>query len=349
MWAMRARAVVGLVLLVLSTLLAACKEDTETTKAGDVVKAGQDDQFDGGTSATVVLPTGRLLIHTADPVDSVSADQTRAREAVDAPAGGALVPITWQYDPWASDRLDPIFATTDTPIVEVVADGEHYRVPPPQRESESGESFYVVVDSDAEERSLEIEFDGVVQSVDLTDGTVDEGDAAALYDVEDARLRKTSCDRLDWFDSRKVAADFVCDVVGPVLTPYAAGTWAPEGSLWLALTLTTELGIYQEVDLFGSGARYVARSVRLAAEIDGAPPAYRLSTDDERDQCPVGVTTACAWGAHLVFQVPEDDPEQGPLDVTTSYRLMIANSWGTWDGRERPTVEAAEDIRLWQD
>ena len=129
-----------------------------------------DDQFNDGKEVTVVLPTGRLLINAADPVDSAGADQTRERENVDAPAGAVLVPITWQYDTWASDRLDGIFDTDDTPIVNLVSDGQDYRLPPPDSDAVAGESFYVVVDGDGEDRELELEFDGVTADGRSQDG-----------------------------------------------------------------------------------------------------------------------------------------------------------------------------------
>ncbi len=346
MGSMQARAVIGSFVLVLTSLLAACNEESQAPEAGDVIQARADNQFEDGRESDVALPTGRLLIRSAEPVDSATADETRIREAVDAPAGTVLVPISWQYDPWSSDRLDGIFATNQTPIVELVTNGEQYRLRPPDPAAEAGESFYVVVDGNAEERSLEIEFDGVTQSIDLETGSRDEDRAAPLYDIEDEKLRKKPCDEADWFDTRTVNAEFVCDLVGPVLTPYAAGEWAPEGSMWLALTVSTELGVYAETDLFGSGARYAGREVKLKAEIDGEEPAYRLSTEDESDQCPSGF--GCNAAAHVVFEVPEDDVEQGPLVIELTYKLTMLNSWGTWDGRERLTVTADEKLKLWE-
>ena len=67
-----------------------------------------------------------------------------------------------------------------------------------------------------------------------------------------------------------MSAEFTCDVVGPILTPYAAGEWAPEGSLYLVLTLSTELRAYTETNGLGGGARYAAGSVKVKTSIDGA-------------------------------------------------------------------------------
>jgi hypothetical protein len=345
---MRARAFTGLILVVLTSQLVACGQKHAELEAGDVVQARLDDQFDGGRSSTVTLPIGRLLIQADDPVDGATADETRTREVVAAPEGAVLLPISWQYDPWASDRLDGIVATNHTPEVDLVSEGERYRLPPPERDAERGESFYVVVDGDAEDTTLEIEFDGVTQSVDLSSGAVDKDRAAALDDIDDEHLRKKSCDDEAWFDDRTVNADFVCDLVGPVLTPYAAGKWAPEGTLWLALTLTTRLRLYGMTDLLGSGAQYVAKSVKVRTHIDDDAPVFELSSNDESDICPSSRVGGCGSSRHLVFEVPEDDPEQGPLDVGVSYRLTLINSWGSWTPEERLRVTDSIGLKLWK-
>lgn len=346
---MRARAVIGSTLLLLSVLLAGCGEAQDSANAGDIINARVDDQFKDGEEATVALPTGRLLIHAAEPVESASDDETRTRETVDAPEGGSLVPVSWQYDPWAKGRLDAIIDTADNPIIDLVTDGEHYRLPPPQLDDEGGESFYVIVDGDATNRSLEIEFDGVIQSVNLATGRTDEGSAAALYDVDEDALKKEPCDEEKWFDSATVAAEFSCDLFGPVLTPYAAGEWAPEGSLWLALTLQTEMRVYGETNGLGGGARYTARDVKLKPTIDGEKPEVEVTTDDKYDVCPAPVTTVCGWSKHLIFEVPADDGEQGPLTVDAAYKLKVAVTWGGHDPPKTMEVEATEEIKLWED
>jgi len=346
---MRARAVIGSILVVLSALLAACGEEQGGPTAGDIIKARVDNQFQkGGSESSVTLPTGRLLIHAAKPVDSASGDDTRTRESVDAPSGSVLVPISWQYDAWSKGRLDGIVDTADTPIVDLVSDEEHYRLPPPELADKGGESFYVVVDGDAKDRSLEIDFDGVTQTVNLTTGKTDKGDAAALYDIDDSALKKRPCDNESWFDSQTVAAEFTCGLTGPILTPYAAGEWAPQGSMWLAVTVQTEMRVYGETNGQGGGARYVARDVKVKSEIDGTKPAFELTTD-EGDACPVPQAVACGWSKHLIFEVPADDTEQGPLDLEVGYKMRIAVAWGGYDPPSRISIDAAESFKLWDD
>ena len=345
---MRARAVIGSTLLLLSPLLASCGDDESSASAGDIIKARVDNQFKNGKEAVVALPTGRLLIHASKPVESASSDDTRTREKVDAPEGGVLVPISWQYDPWNKGRLDAIIATTDNPTVDLVADGDHYRLPPPQLDDDGGESFYVIVDGEAKARSLEIDFDGVTQTVNLANGRTDEGDAAALYDVDEGALKKEPCDEEQWFDSATVVAEFGCDRFGPVLTPYAAGKWAPEGSLWLAVTVQTGMRVYGVTNGLGGGARYTPRDVRLKPTIDGEKPAFVVSTDDKYDLCPVPVTSACGWSKHLIFEVPAEDGEQGPLTLDAAYRMKVAVAWGGYDAPKTIEVDATEDLKIWE-
>jgi hypothetical protein len=134
-----------------------------------------------------------------------------------------------------------------------------------------------------------------------------------------------------------------------VLTPYAAGEWAPEGSLWLAVTVQTDLRVYGEADGIGGGARYTGTRVKVKPEIDGAVPTYELSTGSELDTCPVLATAACGWSRHLVFEVPADDPEQGPLDLAVGYRLTLASSFGGFNPPNRLDVAAEEELKIWED
>lgn len=347
---MRARAVIGSTLLVLVPLLAACGDESDQPEAGDIIRARVDNQFKDGREAEVLLPTGKLLIHAGKPVDNASADETRTREEVDAPSGSVLMPITWQYDPWASDRLDGIMAAEDTPIVDLVSGDQDYRLTPPERSEKAGESFYVVVDGDGADRSLEITFDGVTQTVDLRTGKRDAGDAAALYDVGGAELKKKSCDKgKKWFAEPTVGAEFTCEQVGPVLTPYAAGRWAPADSMWLALTLTTSIRIYGETDLKGGGARYTATNTDVKARIDDEKPTSVMSARGAADVCPLVATSTCGWSKTLVFEVPADDGEQGPLDLKVSYDLKLATAWNGYDAPKRKTVDAEESLKIWKD
>lgn len=348
MWGMRARAVIGSILLVLMPLLAACGDEEDLPQAGDIIRARLDNQFRKARESSVTLPTGRLIIHSGQPVDRASAEETRTRQVVEAPSGTVLVPISWQYDPWRSDKLDSVFAAEDTPIVELIAGDGSYRLTPPQKESDGAESFYVVVAGDGAGRSLKISFDGVTQTVDLQTGSRDEGVAAGLYDIADEKLKKKACDHKPWFNGPTVVAEFECDFTGPVLTPYAAGRWAPVGKLWLVITVSTNMRIYGETNRLGGGARYVAGSVKVKPRIDRHKPARVLSTEDDTDICPIVSQSNCGWSKHLVFKVPNDDGQQGPLHLAISYRLNLATSWNGFSAENHKKVHAEEKFKIWR-
>ena len=61
--------------------------------------------------------------------------------------------------------------------------------------------------------------------------------------------------------------------------------------------------------------------------IEGEEPVKTLSTEDDADVCPVLAQSNCGWSKHLVFKVPEDDAEQGPLDLAVTYKLTLATAW----------------------
>ncbi len=144
-------------------------------------------------------------------------------------------------------------------------------------------------------------------------------------------------------------AEFGCDLIGPVLTPYAAGEWAPAGSLWLAVTVETELRSYGETNLVGGGARYIGTSVKVKPRIDGKKPKFELSTNSAADLCPVPVTFACGWSRTAIFEVPADDGEQGPLDLEVNYHLVRSVAFGNFDPPSRLKVEAEETFKIWED
>jgi hypothetical protein len=87
----------------------------------------------------------------------------------------------------------------------------------------------------------------------------------------------------------------------------------------------------------------------VKAEIDGDEPTSALSAEDDTNLCPLPGTAVCGWSKHLIFEVPADDGEQGPLDVKVSYQLRIATSLGDHDLPTRTTVDASEEVKLWED
>ena len=341
---LRRTAAGALVLVLAPALLAACGEDADASP-GDVIPARYDDQFEEGTRASVKVPLGTILIRAEEPVTQVAADETRELQPLEAPPGMSFVPITWQYDSWSAGEYDPYLDTTEVPTVDLLADGEPYRLPSPDRKEEDGESFYVLVDGDATDRSLEIEFDGVVQRVDLVSGQREEGRAEPLYDLDDVGLRLKPCDTADWFDTADSAAQLSCDYRGPVMLPYAGGEWAEPGRQWLAISLETHMRGYALAGPEGGGAQYNAQSIETEVLLDGQEPVHAISTGDTNDVCPVPGTGDCNFSKHLIFDVPADEePEE--ITVEQAYRMVLGVRWGNFSPPDRVQAEGSTTIRL---
>lgn len=340
------RTVAGALTLALAAaVLAGCGEDEVDIAPGDLVSARYDDQFEDGRRASVTLPVGRLLVRAEEPVSRIAREDTRELTEVSAPSGMTFVPITWQYDAWASDAVQTYVDTVDSPTIDLVTGGATYPVRSPDRDGTDPESFYVLVEGDAEDRSLRVEFDGVTQTVDLVTGKRDAGRAAGLYDVDTEQLRTRSCsDEDEWFEGG-ADVEFQCRLRGPVVLPYAAGAWAEPGRQWLAVSLETSLSAFNLIEGPGLYAVYGATRLRVDVRLDGRKAARTIAPATETDICPNFDTATCDYGQHLVFEVPEDAP-LGDLTVTQTYRLKLADRVGDIRAPEKVTAVAAETIPL---
>ncbi|UMG91010.1 hypothetical protein [Nocardioides sp. TF02-7] len=289
------------------------------------------------------MPVGELVVHSGEPLDTAAAEDTRDLVELAAPEGATLVPITWQYDQLSKGRFDAYLGTGATPVVTLVTEGSEQRLPTPDQDADA-ESFYVVVDGDADERRLEVEFDGVTQTVDLRTGKRKVGAAAPLYDVPAGGLRHRSCDDDQVFGAG-VLAQFTCDVDGPALLPYAGGVWAPKGKSWLVVSVTTRLRGYSVATGPAGAANYVADSLKGSVWLDGRAPA-QVTGGGEADRCPGDVGT-CGFSKHLVFQVDDDDRRLGKLRIRQTYRLSLLGRWGAGeDPGDRITRTAEKELAL---
>ncbi|WP_344777056.1 hypothetical protein [Nocardioides panacisoli] len=325
-------------------VLAACGDDDggSALKVGDIVPARQDNQFSSGKRSMVALPVGRLRIWTEKATDTASSDDTRQLEALKAPDGARLVPISWQYsDDFAAAQT---FVNTDAqPVVDLVSDGETYRLPTPDTSDENGESFFVVVDGEAKKTTLKVTFDGVSQTVDLRTGRRQAGRAEPLYSLQANRLSGKDCDSDSWVDEPLTAIDYACEVTGPLVLPYANGAWAKEGHVFLAVGLSTELRTWGIADGSGGGALYVGTDARLKATIDDQKPVD--TTKDVSKTCPDLRTGACLADAFFVFDVDADKiPDQ--LDVDETYRLQLRNSYGSGHPVNKMTKEVKGTVQM---
>ena len=187
----------------LSPLLAACGEDRSPRSPATSIRARTDDQFSEGKEVTVMIPTGRLLIQRR-PIRSTAPVPTRpapARTSTRRPAR------CWCRSPGSTTPGHPTGSTaSSTPTTPRSstwsATAQHYRLPPPDSGAKAGESFYVVVDGDGEDRDAGARVRRRHRSRSTSrPGRWTKGDAPALYDIKDKRLKATSCDEAGkWFD-----------------------------------------------------------------------------------------------------------------------------------------------------
>lgn len=338
---MRRTAVLACALLGLAPLFAACSDDEEAgaTNVGDVIPANEDDQFEGSRASTVLVPTGELKVWLGKPVDTADRNETRQLEELQAPDGAILVPITWRMEDAFPDAAG-FLGETPAAGIDLVTDGESYRLPTPDPASEAGESFYVVADGDGTDVSLEVEFDGVTQTIDLRSREREAGRAEGLYDLDGARLRPEDCESDDWHDERIV---YACELTGPLLLPYANGEWADKGHQWLAVRLQTTMRQWVIADGEGGGALYIGGRTKLDATLDEEKPV--ASFDGALNDCPVEGNASCMAERLLIFDVEEGDVPT-KLEVEQEFKLALLNRWGGYSPKERLTDTVGGKLTL---
>lgn len=338
-----------LVGLLLASGLAACGGE-DSVKPGDTVPARDTSQFDDGTQSTLTLPIGRLEVYLGKPVESLPSKDTLEPGTLRAGSEEIFVPITWQYDTTTTSRFtDYLGDDPATPRVDLVADGASYRLSPPDTRADGVESFYLLVSGKAEELSLKVDYDGVAQTVDLRSGERDTGAAQPLYDLKPARRATRSCAADTSFKpagAGKVPT-YDCTVSSPVRLPYAAGEWAPAGTTFVGVTVTTTLTRYDEVapDLSSSGVYYgtgVTPSFQL-----GAQRAVQVLRDPNQTVCPDAATAACTTTFHVIFPDPGSGAAARRLRGTEVFSLELASSVSKGRGDDDPTTLTARiDTRL---
>jgi hypothetical protein len=339
--ARRARTAVACLAVALAPALAACGggDGASELNVGDVVPARLADQFEGGNHAMVAVPTGTLRIWADQATDTVKRTDTRQLEALEAPDGATLVPITWKFlDDFAAAR--PFLKSDEAPEIDLVTDGDSYRLPSPDEDQHEGESFYVAVDGDAKQVTLKVTFDGVSQTVDLRTGRRVEGRAAGLYDLDADKQRPQDCGTEDWSHPATALPDYTCDLTTRLLLPYAAGRWAPEGRQYLAVEVRTSLASWA-VATTGGGAFYVGSGSRLDARLDGEKPVRAL--DAVNVKCPAPPALTCDTDRLFVFEV---HGTPGPLEVEQSYRLALSRKFGDTRPAQHITGSIEGTVRI---
>ena len=273
------RHVLVLTLLAIVLTAAGCGSDPETEAAevGEIVYAKSGVDTTGAPKAHVQLPSGRLDVRAGAPVESLTSDATRERTPRDAPGGGAFVPITWTFRTADMEKLAHLFGRPRTVEMTLVSQGERYKLPPPttERDGERADAYYIAVEGAGEKATLEVDYAGETQSLDLRTGKRSAGRAAGLYDVDpaDYSAKLKTCPSSEWTDfGPLVQSTFTCSSGDVMVAPFVDGEWAPEGKTFAVVGLSSNLTSYAVYSATGAGATYLATSSKEKSELDGKRP-----------------------------------------------------------------------------
>ncbi|WP_157571622.1 hypothetical protein [Nocardioides alkalitolerans] len=264
-----------------------------------------------GTTTRVMLPAGALDLTVGEPRDEVPAHQTATGETVAAPDGDVVLGVGWRLQPTFADnganfgtpgtyyddatartaerlrvRLRVGDETREVPVVAGPDDGRELAV--------TGAAWLVVPAEGADAGTIEVEYDGLVQTLDLASGELDADVAAPLY-APYALPTRVACPtgELDPGLAGVLEVDAGCTAQLLPL-PYVEGLgWAGAGRTWVVVDLVT----YGDVTVVGrdfAGVDEVRQDGTLTADGDEAvvvPEAF-VSADGPR------------WSGEVALQVP---------------------------------------------
>lgn len=241
-------------------------------------------------TASVKLPVGILVVSVGSPVAEAGPRATyRDRRA---PAGGSFVPITWSLeDDRNTDGLANVTMTRPAreAAVTLVADGGRYPLGSPYDVREGSrpsggakDSFFAGVRGKPTDVTLEVDYAGVVQTVDARRGVRRGGPAERLYRSLAAGERSCPEQRPDGA-ARLSYMVVACDV-SSVTLPYTASLgWAKPGRAWAVVELATTFGgdLAWRPDRVVAAVTYRLRTARADFTVDGAEPVETLNEQDD--------------------------------------------------------------------
>lgn len=218
-------------------VLMACSSGTDDSGQG--VNAGQvekvsPEEVSGTREAQVGLPTGVLTVKVSPGLDTVAADSGD----LNPQDGVTLVGIAWtlQTHPSSEGRDvllgDHALESLPKPSFSLLDGEEEIALP-----AEVPSQWYQGLVVGAKDPSvLQVEYDGVTQSVELETGVVEGDQGEQLKDLESA---STTLDRrcpAEAFEPKEAALTHECGVRAVHVLPYVAELgWAPDGQTWVVV------------------------------------------------------------------------------------------------------------------
>lgn len=280
---------------------------TTSTDSSHVVEVGEQLPLQAapynGDVHEIIVPSATITVRVGQPVEEVDtalvdledlADAERARgsdDPVRATDGAALVPVSW------SVRPVPIGSSAEIQAVPFMvrlvagersvdlADGSLQSLRSAGRETSPPMSLIGV--DEAASLSIEVEYDGATQTLDVTTGELDTGLAEGLYSPEPAidtgcadrtvRCHMSTVDpdstwQVDRSDATITARRLTIHPYDPELG------WAAEGQRWATTGVHTASVSGVEK---GAGYRSVDRAGPVKLTLDGAEPERSTGLDDD--------------------------------------------------------------------
>lgn len=252
-------AVVACVLLAVLAL-GGCTSDEEPVvrvKAGQVVEVPAT-AVDVDHRVQVGLPSGVLTLGLTSGLDPVSTGTASLAPEPDV----TMIGLTWSFEPHPSseardvllDGQDP--RSLPQPAVSLLDGSEAIEV---SISAQAGQSGGVVVGV-TDPTGIEVEYDGLTQTVDLDTGAVGAGQAEGLTELGEATTTlRRACPARD-FPPVEVLENG-CRVEAVHRLPYILALgWAPNSQSWLV------------VDARINGAAAMLLGGDLGTVLEGAPP-----------------------------------------------------------------------------
>lgn len=326
----RSRAVAGwLALGVALTFLTSCGSEEQSPGSGGLaVLEGTDTTTVSGTEVPVIVPNGSYVFTVSEPTTSLPDDVSDDGGSDDA----TYVGLAWRPEGTAPEAGPVLHGTDPEPAPVRISQGDTTgEVTELGADTTGGNAngvVWVSVDPDAD-LTLEVEYDGLVQTFDLASGERQPGPADAFYD-------DTGTVRVDCPDGTSEADQgfdytITCDLADVAAVPYVAGQgWAADGETWLVLDLSLTPSAFTWSGAGGT-SDYEVTSQSGSVSV-GDTEATVLSEDD-----PLGD----GWSASLA--VPAPAAEAVTLDVRRTYDLARDSGSGGPDSHQA-VFEASIDL-----
>jgi hypothetical protein len=289
--------------------LAACGEDSVDPGSTDglEVLSGTDTTSVSGQEFAVLVPGGSYVFTASEPTDDLPDD-------VSGDAGGtSYVGLAWRPEGNAPEFGPVLHGTEAEPApVRVQVGDQTLDVTELGADVQGGNANGVVWVPVGDDTSgtLEVEYDGLVQTFDLTSGDREPGPADGFY--EDTGTFPADCP-----DGPQETGPWsyvvTCDVTDVAAVPYVAGAgWAEQGQTWLVLGVEVTPSALEWAE-GGGRASYRVATQDGGVSVDGVPAT--VLTEDS----PLGDT----WSASVAVPAAADAPVA--LTVERTYQLARAD------------------------